>query len=209
MTMAGQGAEGSSDGSLLTVTFAERAGNALLILHHTAGASGKELGGAAQGWTQSLDKLAKFLTSRACASAASARAVPQASPARVWLATLATTPRKKTAACGGALHEGASERWLVLVARTDSATERVHRCHTGRPIHGHRDEAGGRRRQGPRASTSRTGPHARSLARHARAHRRPDGRIRAPLPLPRARARPRRSRSRAQGPPGRGRAQSP
>jgi len=65
MTMAGQGAEGSIDDSLLTVTFTERAGKTLLILHHTAGASGKELGGAAQGWTQSLDKLAKFLTSRA------------------------------------------------------------------------------------------------------------------------------------------------
>jgi uncharacterized protein YndB with AHSA1/START domain len=60
MTMAGEGADGSITDSLLTLTFTERAGKTLLILHHTAGA-GKGLGGAAEGWKQSLDKLAKLI----------------------------------------------------------------------------------------------------------------------------------------------------
>jgi uncharacterized protein YndB with AHSA1/START domain len=60
MRMAGEGADGRIADSILTVTFTERAGKTLVIIHHT-GMPGSELGGAAQGWAQSLDKLAGVL----------------------------------------------------------------------------------------------------------------------------------------------------
>lgn len=62
-TMSGEGEEGTIADSLLTVTFLERSGKTLVIVHQT-GVPLSGLAGASQGWSESLDKLAAHLARR-------------------------------------------------------------------------------------------------------------------------------------------------
>jgi uncharacterized protein YndB with AHSA1/START domain len=63
MTMSGEGDQGDAPDTQVTVTFLERAGRTLVILHQT-GMPIHAIAGASEGWTQSLDKLAALLSKR-------------------------------------------------------------------------------------------------------------------------------------------------
>jgi uncharacterized protein YndB with AHSA1/START domain len=63
MTMSGEGSDGNIEDTHVTITFTERGGKTLVIIHQT-GMPIAQIAGASQGWTQSLDKLAAYLTRR-------------------------------------------------------------------------------------------------------------------------------------------------
>jgi uncharacterized protein YndB with AHSA1/START domain len=63
MTMSGEGDQGDAPDTQVTVTFLERGGRTLVILHQT-GMPRQAISGASEGWTQSLDKLAAALSKR-------------------------------------------------------------------------------------------------------------------------------------------------
>ena len=63
MVVSGEGTEGNISDVLSTITFTERAGRTLVIIHQT-GLPQREVEGSSEGWTQSLDKLAAYLAKR-------------------------------------------------------------------------------------------------------------------------------------------------
>jgi uncharacterized protein YndB with AHSA1/START domain len=68
MTMSGEGTAGNIADTHLTITFTERGGKTLVIIHQT-GLPLTEVAGASQGWTESLDKLAEYLRRRQASGA--------------------------------------------------------------------------------------------------------------------------------------------